>query len=497
MGTAPAPPDDLAAKTVKASAYSITASAATLVLGLSRSIIMARLLVPEDFGTVALALTFLELATPVRDFGLDQALIHRTASDETPVDEVLAVHFTLRLILIGAFALLLAISTPVLRLLYPQRTMLVPVLLALTIGEVARAMGATPTTHLRKEMRFKELAMLQVLTSLSMTIAGPTMAWQGWGIWAIVGERVSGVVAATLTVWLIIRPWRIKFKLKPLLVKWYLSYGKFVFVSNMLAPIMEQFDDFWVGTTLGSHSLGLYSKAYEFAQYPRRIVSDPVAQVLFPVFAKAQSDHQRLSRVFFRAASLVARMGFLFTGALVLSASEFIGLFLGSKWRPMALTFQIMVVYTLLYPLLSISGYLAAACGHPEYNARLRAVQAAAFIPGVILASRLWGINGVAVATDLALIIGLAISLWQVRKLVTISMWRLFSAPVSAFLVSAFISWKLSTMANGSDLLQMVLKASIYAVTYTLIILILEWREYPAQLRLLVDLVTKRQVTNV
>ncbi|MFW6116803.1 MAG: oligosaccharide flippase family protein, partial [bacterium] len=393
-------PDRLASQTVRGSAYTIGASAVTMVLGFSRSVLMARLLAPEDFGVVAFAMAFLNFTVPLRDLGLDQALIHRKPEDDVALGAALAAHFSLRSVLIGVFALLVLGAIPVLRYLYPQRTMLVPVLLALTTGEVASALAATPTTYLRKEMRFKELAMLQVLTSVSMTVVGPVMAWQGWGVWAIVGERISGIILAACAVWAFVRPWQLQWGLNWNLAKWYLNYGKFIFTTQTLNKVISEFDDFWVGTVLGAGPLGLYSKAYEFANYPRRVVSDPVVQVLFPAFAKAQDDRLRLSKAYFRTFSLVARVGFLLGGALALGAPVFILFVLGEQWSPMTLTFQLMIVYTLLDPLLSISNNLVTAVGHPGFTTQARFFQAMFFVPAVIGGAYWGGINGVAVATD-------------------------------------------------------------------------------------------------
>ena len=113
-------------------------------MGLGRSIVMARLLAPEDFGIVAFALVFLSLTTPLRDFGLDLALIHRKTNGKSSLNRALAVHFFLRCALMGFFVLLLLAAVPILHFLYPQRTLLVPVLLALTVGELAGALSATP-----------------------------------------------------------------------------------------------------------------------------------------------------------------------------------------------------------------------------------------------------------------------------------------------------------------------------------------------------------------
>jgi len=475
--------DGLAAQTVRGSVYSIAASGVTLVLGFGRSVLMARLLAPEDFGVVAFALALLNFTAPLRDFGLDQALIHRRIDAEAPLNKVLAAHFFLRLIAIGLFMLLLLVAIPVLCYSYPQKTLLVPILLALTVGEVAHALAATPTTCLRKEMRFKELAMLQVLTSLSMTIVGPLMAWRGWGVWSIVGERVSGVVAAALVVWLFIQPWRLRWEFDWTMVRWYLGYGRFVFVAHILSRMLDEFDDFWIGTALGSQALGFYSKSYEFAIYPRRVVSDPIAQVLFPAFAKAQDNRQRLSKAYFRISSLVVRVGFLLAGSLVAGAPGLIPFFLGTKWAPMTPTFQLMVVYTLLDPLLAVSGNLVNAVGHPEFTTRARIAQSIFFVPAVVLSAYWGGIRGVAVATDIMLLLGLGLLLYQSRGLVDVSFRKMLAGPLLALLFGVAVALAVERLVAGVSLLASVLRVIGFTLGYSSLLIVFEWRDYLVQLR--------------
>ncbi len=487
----PTQANDLAAKTVKGSAYSIGASAVTMVLGFGRSVLMARLLTPEDFGVVAFALTFLNFTVPLRNFGLDQALIHRKPDANGTTSEALAGHFSLRLLLTALFVLALIPIIPLFRHIWPEKALLVPVLLALTIGQLASALGSTPTTYLRKEMRFKELAGLQILTSLSMTIVGPVMAWRGWGVWAIVGEHISGIIVATLVVWTVIRPWSPQLRFDWKLTKWYLGYGKFILATQSLNKLISEFDDFWVGAVLGAQPLGYYSKAYEFANYPRRVISEPVAQVLFPAFAKAQDDALRLSKAYYRASSLIVRAGFLIGGMLVLEAQQFVLLFLGSQWIPMVLPFQLMILYILLEPLRAVSGNLVNAVGRPEFYTRARVAESLLSVPFVILGARLWGIRGVAIAVDVVLLAGLAIMLQQIRSLVRVSFVRMLLYPTVAMALALLVGWQISGLMPAGKLAQLVVKALAFAATYSLILVVLEGKEYVSYTRLFADLLRK------
>jgi len=488
--------DGLAAQTVRGSVYSIAASGVTLLLGFGRSVLMARLLVPEDFGVVAFALTFLNFTAPLRDFGLDQALIHRQTGEASSLDDELAVHFTLRLILTGLFVSVLLIVALVLRRFYPQKPLLVPVLLALTIGEVAAALGATPTTYLRREMRFGDLAVLRVLTSTSMTIVGPLMAWQGWGVWALVGERISGVIVATLVVWVVMRPWRPAIRFDKGLATWYVNYGKFVFTTLSLERVLDEFDDFWIGTKSGPLALGYYSKAYELALYPRRVISEPIANVVLPVFARLQSDRLQLSRAYFRFSSLVARVAFLFAGPFVLVANEFVRLFLGDRWVPMVATFLLMVVYVLLDPLLIVGAKLAQAVGRPDFWTRSRLIQSVFFVPAVIIGHRIWGINGVAIATDIGMLIGLVMLFSQNRELVDVSFKRMFGFPILALLLGGGVSFYLSSIwAFDSQLAGAVFKILVCVCVYLLVLLVTEFKDYKVYVAMIWNLLNVRKDT--
>jgi len=478
--------EGLAAKTVKGSAYSIAASAVTLVLGLGRSILMARLLAPEDFGVVALALTFLSFTAPLRHFGLDDALIHRQVGED--VDNVLAVHFSLRLGFTLLFALLLPVAGWILKLYYPNQPLLVPVLLALSVGAIVAAAGATPRMYLQKEMRFRDLALLRIITSLSMTIVGPFMAWRHMGVWAIVGERTSGLIVDTLVVWFYIRPWRLRFNFDRTIAKWFLNYGRFVFLTRTLQKTLTEFDDFWVGTFLGAPALGFYSKACELALYPRRIISKPIVYVLFPTFAQVQDDRERLAKAYFRASSLIVRIGFLLAGVFVLAAPEFVTIFLGDKWNPMIRTFQLMVIYALLDPLASVSINLVNAVGRPDFNTRARVIQFIYFLPAVILGAHWWGINGVALAIDIMLLIGLVFVLYKSRELISVSFRRMLLLPSVALFVAALVTIGISALLPTHDLLQLVAKSVSYATSYALILLVFERGDYLRQLHLFVRL---------
>lgn len=422
---------DIARRTVSGSLYSIGSSAITLGLGFVRAILMARLLLPEHFGVATLALFYLNLATQLRALGIDNALIHRKDAD----DETFASYFSLRILLIVASLGILAAFIPLLGRLHPDIPLLPMVLLGYMGISVFKGLNSVQMTILTKQMAFRHLATVDVMSSITMTVVGPLLAYSGMGVWSIVAEQGSGVFVRTVAIWLFYRVWRPKLGWDGKTVRWFVNYGSKLWAGSNLNFLLDRFDDWWIGTFLGDTPLGFYSRAYEFARYPRRVVANPVLSVFFPTFAKLQDDRLRLSRAFFRVTSLMIRAGGLFSLVFILAAPEFITLFLGERWLPMLLTFQLMIVYTLLDPLVTAVNNLLAATGHPGAIARVRLLQAFVFIPAVFALGLWLGIDGVAIAADLMMVAGGLMLFRYARRVVDFSLRTLWLWPLVALIL--------------------------------------------------------------
>ena len=235
--------DSIAAKTLKGSFFSIGSSIVTMVLGFVRSVILARLLLPEHFGVVALAMFFLSITNQITGFGFKKALIHRS----TDIQEAASTHFVLRVSLVVLMVLLTLLLTPLLSRLYPSQPQMVRALVALAFVEIVKAVNATPDALFRKELEFKYLAILDVASSLAMTIVAPAMALAGLGFWSLVGEQAIGVLARAIGLWGRRRPWQFSLKLDKEIARWYFCFGSFIFLSSNLTFLLDRFDDFWTG----------------------------------------------------------------------------------------------------------------------------------------------------------------------------------------------------------------------------------------------------------
>ena len=424
---------DIARRAVSGSAYSVASSAVTIVLGVVRSILLARFLLPEHFGVVALALVFLNFSAQIRSFGLDNALIQRRESH----DELFATYFTLRqgtvLLTLGILALLV----PVIGRFYPDYALLVPLLYSFIVIDLFKSFNTVQTTILNKQMAFKLIAIVDIISSIGMTIVAPTLAYLGFGVWSLVAERVTSHLVRIVAIWILYRPWRPRIGWNSQIARELWQFGIKLWMAGNLNYLLDSFDDFWTATILGKIPAGYYDRAYEFSNYPRRVIANPLTPVFFATFAQLQNDRVRLSRAFFRAISLMIRTGFWFSLVFIAIAPEGIELFLEAKWLPMVTTFQLMILYTLFDPLMATLNRLLIAVGQAGLILQTKVFQFIIFVPSVILLAELNGIEGVAIAADIMIMVGIFFLFHHTGKFVDYSRYTLWGWPVVALLLSA------------------------------------------------------------
>jgi len=222
-------------------------------------------------------------------------------------------------------------------------------------------------------------------------------------------------------------------------------------------------------------------------------VGAPVTSVFFPAFAKLQNNREKLSKAFVRVANLLVRSSFLFASLFIIITPEFIRLFLGEKWLPMQLTFQLMLIYALLDPLMLLVTQLVTAVGEPQTLTKAQFWQMIFFIPAVIIASQQFGIEGVAVMADLMLLVGFALILPRLRRFVDFSLRNMMAVPLLAVAVSLpltlLLLYWLPTAHPAVILSQKIISLTTF---YFLILLIFERTRLEKSIALLTQLLRRR-----
>ena len=415
-------------QSVKGATYNVAVSAVTILLGFARSVLLMRLLPPDAFGYVSLATFFMVFLAQLTAFGMDRALIQR----RSPAGETYSTHFVLRVLLAVVILLLVLLMSPVLRRVYADQVVIIDILLILMLANVFSASFATPGAVLRRDLRFGALALMNLLSSVAMTVSAPLLAYLGAGLWSLVVEQVIGQVVRWIGFWVVVRPWRLSLRFDWGEARSLLQFGSHAFSADVMGMLLDRFDDFWAGTALGMTALGHYTRAYEIAQYPERVLATPITNVFFPTYAALQDQPRELAQSFFRSSSFLVRTGFVLAAVMLVVIPEATLLLFGVGWLPIVPIFRLMVVYVILDPLYINLSYLIIGMGHPAVLSRTRLLQLALFMVAVPAFSHLWGVYGIALAADIMILSGVLSLLIYAYRRVQFSLLDILGWPLVA-----------------------------------------------------------------
>lgn len=466
----------LAERSVTSVAWNTGTNLVKVAILLGRSIILARLLPVEVFGVYTLATSIVTFSGIIPTFGMGSAFIHRvpeTADEE----QAAAVQFTLRLLLSAVWA-----AAMVLLAWWLAEGAMRLALIVLTPAYAVLYLTDTPKYILTRRIQHRRLAVLDLLVAILTTVVAIGLAWRGYGLITLLATDIVTVTVTAIALYGWRRVWRPRLLWLPGTVRYYLTFGSRAMAGTALGEALDNVDDIWVGANLGNYALGLYSRAYAFATYPRRVLAFPVNLVAGGTLAELKEDRLRMSQAFFRTNSLLIHSGFLMGGLLVLVAEEFVAIALGDKWLPMVTTFQLMAVFTLLDPLRVTVSQLFYAVGQPARVVRVRTVQLIALVSGLYLVGQNWGIVGVAIIVDIVLLIGLIPLLIMARKIVDFSFRRLFAAPIIALIAGASVAMLGLRSICGyidcsNDWYTGIIKGTLFVLIYGATLFILERQE--------------------
>lgn len=444
-----------------------------VVVGLARSVLLARLLPVEAFGVYRYAGSIVAISAVLADFGMSGAFLHRAPETENE-GQAASTYFTLLLlfavvwtVVLGSYALVFAVGQNRLALL------------VLTLTQFGAFLCHVPRVILIRRVVHRRLAVIGISNVLLSAIVAVLLAWRGLELWALLSTNLVTLMVNTLLLYVWRPVWKPDLAWRAEGAGYFLQFGAQNLFSGLLLRALDRVDDLWIGAYLGETPMGFYSRAYAFATYPRTFLAEAVNKVAGGTYAELKGDRKRLSKAFFRSNAFLVRSGFFLAGFLFLTAPELVRIVLGQKWMPMLSAFRLMLVYTLLDPIKITVGNLFVAVGQPQRVVRARSIQLAVLLGGLFLMGPVLDIAGVALAVDLMLIVGMGILLSQARAHVDYSLPRLFGVPTLALIVGLLLGRGSATllMAGATTWEAGIVKGGTFCASYLSLFALLE-RKY-------------------
>jgi len=389
--------DNLGSRARTAIRWKVLSQGLTTGLQMLTSIILARLLMPQDFGILGMATIVTGLAGLFRDLGLGQALIQRKEIEKHHLASAHWGTMVMGVLLLG----LTVVVAPYVGIFYKEPRM-VPVLQVLSLSFVISPFATIPNAMLQRNLDFRRPFHAALAGSVCYAVVGVTMTFMGYGYWRLAGGLLGMTLVSTLTICITTR------QFPPLIPCFRGMISLFTFgVGNtgvqFFNYLARQSDYFVTGRCLDATALGIYTRAFSMITYPVTSVSLVIYPVLFPAFSQIQDDLVRTRNVFGRVLTLTSSVVFPSAAVLVVTAPELTPLVFGKQWQPSVLPSQILATAGILGAITNPCGAMAKARGTRFVygEAWRQAVFAALLITGAYNGTRP-GVVGVAGANAVA-----------------------------------------------------------------------------------------------
>ena len=389
------------------------------VLGVS--VVLARLLSPEEFGIIGMAMAFVSLSQVFVDVGFTQGLIQNQNNSQTIYSSV----FYLNLFLGLTVGLLLFFLAPFIGNFY-ESSQVTSVLQWLCFIPFISSFGSVHNARFVKKLNFKILAFRTIFSTLLGGIVGVIAAFLGYGVYALVAQQITTAVLFTSILW-----WKSDWLPSRLFsfkeVKELLSFSIYVFLDSLLKRFFTQLDTLFIGKYFSAATLGYYSRAASLNSQITDYTTASLRKVLFPAFSKLQDNKKLFEASYFKVFEVSIFIGTLASGCLYFIADELIITLLGAKWQPSVLIFKILVFRIIFNPFGGLISKSLLAKGLSK-----RVFQVGQFNRVILLTplyvGYLHGIYAFTLALVIAKSITFLVSLWASDKYLKISFFKQFKA---------------------------------------------------------------------
>lgn len=446
-------------------------------------IVMARILTPEDYGIVGMLAIFLAVSQSLIDSGFSQALIRK--QDRTEVDNSTVFYFNIAVGLL--LYLVLYLVAPAVAGFYDAPA-LTSVMRVVCLSVVINSLVVVQRALYTARIDFRTQAKASLTAAVVSGVVGIAMAYSGFGVWSLVAQQLINLGINAALLW-VFSGWHPR-----LLYSWksfrrLFSFGSKLMLSGLLDTLYKNIYTLVIGKIFNATSLGHYTRAQQFADFPSSNLTGIMQRVTYPVLCSIQDDDARLSDVYRRFLKLSAFIIFPLMTGLSAVAVPFVEIFIGDQWNYCASLLQVLCFAMMWYPIHAINLNLLQVKGRSDLFLRLEIIKKALGV-AVLCATVPLGLMAMCYGQILSSIISLVINTYYTGKLIGVGFIRQMKDLFPTLLLSLamFTVVLLSVHMIENIYLQLAAGIAVGVAIYILFSLLLKFPEC----RELVALVKKK-----
>lgn len=376
-------------KTISGLFWSFLAQGGKQVSQIIVTTILARLLSPDDFGTLAMVTVFINFAMIFSEMGVSSALIQKQDTHDRHYDSA----FWLNIFVGIGLTLIFMAASPLIAWFY-KKPELSPILLVVAFNFLFSSFTIIQQAILTKEMNFRSLAIRDIIAVILSGIIGIILAHHGFGVWSLVYQFLAFTIINAFLLW-ILSPWRPRLRFALSDIKDIFHFSAHLTGFNILNYFSRNIDQLLIGKFLGAQALGYYSLAYKIMLYPLQNISAIIGKVMFPALSKIQGNLFKVREIYTQMIKKIALITFPFMAVVFATAPEFTRVIWGERWEPMIPLIRMLSVCGMAQSIHTTCGGLLLSQGKSKLQLYLGLWSALLNTAAISIGLR-WGIYGVA-----------------------------------------------------------------------------------------------------
>ena len=378
------------------------------------SIVLARLLTPEDYGLVSLLTIFISISNILVQSGFGNALIQKKDADNIDFSTI----FYFNILMSFLFYILLYYLAPYIANFY-NKTELIPILRVLSFSVIISAVNNLQHAYISKTMQFKRFFYSTIIGTIISAIVGIYLAYKGLGAWSLVIQQLTNLSMDTLILWFTVK-WRPDKVFSYHRLKKLFSFGWKLLISGLIDALYNNIYGLFIGKIYNSSILGLYNRGNQF---PNMIVSNvnaPIQNVLLPALSEVQDNREKLKSMVRRSVTISSYLIFPMMIGMASVATPLVNIVLTEKWSGCIIFLQIACITMAFWPIHTTNLQAINAIGRSDIFLKLEIIKKIIGI-GILIITIPFGIYFMAIGSAFTSIISSFINAYPNKKLLNYS----------------------------------------------------------------------------
>lgn len=408
--------DTFKRNTISGISWSVGSQGSKLILNLGITAILARLLLPEDYGLISMVLVATGFLFVLKDFGFGAALVQKI--NVNPI-EYFSV-FWLNIFIGFGLASILFFGAPLISYFY-EEPRLIPIAKVLSLSFILNSILIIPNNILLKNLKFKNLFFIDIIGLTISGAVGITFALFNYSYWSLVAQNIA-LHLTTVVLVFYFSEWRpsLQFSRKTLLDL--RSFSLPLIVDSSINYWVRNIDYLLIGKVLGTAQLGYYGKAYTLMLLPVRQLSGTITKVMFPSFSIIQEDIKRVGIIYLKISGVVAMISFPLMSILFFAAEDLILFLFGENWIDSAPIFKVLCVLGAVQSISTLSGNIYLSQGKTKLMLQVGLITKTLMIAGIVIGLFSYGLMGLVYGYTISSLIASLIEWHYVAKIMSMDL---------------------------------------------------------------------------